>query len=159
MPENPPLFFAAQLDKILEYYQQVIVDLVYSEGLCGDILISEKALSYALVDADKDVVSICARRVDTFTISKVSGILLFRLARSNIVHLPESMLRNKVALSLNQTVALAVVLSKMSGLPINMIDKINPDLLLELQFTLEKRHMNQETLAICIEAIRSAVEK
>lgn len=88
------------------------------------------------------------------SLSKIAGIVAFRLARFAPVNLCGSALESDVALKLNELAALALALRAIMHIDISMVKSSH--VTMELQYTLVRRHMNQETLGLAFEILASA---
>lgn len=117
----------------------------------SDILISKNAISRAFAEAATDLEIMSQRRKpkNGISLSKIAGIVAFRLARFAPINLTGTALENDVALKLNELVALALAMKSIMHMDIDVV--ASPHVTQELQYTLVRRHMNQETLGLAFE--------
>lgn len=85
--------------------------------------------------------------------ARVAGIVTFRLARFAPINLSGAALENDTAQKLNELAALALALKSIMLLDIDKIESVHSTR--ELQYTLVRRHMNQETLGLVFEILAS----
>ena len=119
----------------------------------NDLRISKRALSDALAEAAKDYEILCGRRQNNLgiNVSKLGGIVVFRLSRAAPIHLQGiKPLETPAALEINYLVAIAIGCKFF--LKKNIAD-LSDNVTRELVYTLVRRHMNQETLGIVFDAV------
>ena len=137
----------------VELIEKILPTLMKEDSSFTDknIFVSNKALASAISDIRKDVNIIVFRRCHpNISVGKYAGIIAFRLARANILSVNTPLNENIYALRLNTTVAFAYALR--FGLRID-IAFLPETVSKELQYTIHKRHTNQETLGVCFDAI------
>lgn len=117
----------------------------------SEILISKNAITLAFAEAatDLEIMSLRRKPKNGISPSKIAGIVAFRLARFAPINLTGAALENNVALKLNELVALALAMKSIMHIDIDMVR--SPHVTQELQYTLVRRHMNQETLGLAFE--------
>lgn len=141
-------------NELIAQYAEVVGTLAERIGLAkADVVISGKALSLALSEAKKDLDIMGLRRSpgNGISASKIAGIVAFRLSRFRPVHLAAEAAENETALKLNDLSALAVVMKSVLGKDLSTIASSHASK--ELQYTMARRHMNQETLGLAFELL------
>jgi len=150
---NPPLALDDfGIGELTRQYSSIAVQIAAAVGLkTSDILISRNALSLAFAEAatDLEIMSLRRKPKNGISLSKIAGIVAFRLARFAPINLTGATLENDVALKLNELVALALAMKSIMHFDIDMV--ASPHVTQELQYTLVRRHMNQETLGLAFE--------
>jgi hypothetical protein len=138
--------------EIIETFVLVVTDIAESRGWdIGDISVSRHSMVGAIAEATKDVKAIINRRNHKeISSGKIAGILTFRIARWNPIHLSGDLIENPVALMLNSLAPFAwslkfLLTSDMKHLPENVTK--------EFHYTLQRRHTNQETLGLAYDMI------
>ncbi len=136
--------------------QYVDTTLSLAKGLklpLEEVEISEKSLALALGEAktDLDVMSMRRKPQKGISKAKIAGILTFRLSRFAPINLRGSALENDDAVKINDLAALALALKAVLHLDIGSVSSTNATK--ELQYTLARRHMNQETLGLAFELL------
>lgn len=110
------------------------------------ISISETALAHAFAEAGKDVDAIRMRRnPPSISAAKIAGVVTFRLVRWNPIHLSGELCEEGRALKINFLAAFAfslkhVLNTNLTAFPSSVTQ--------EFQYTLARRHTNQETLGL-----------
>ena len=145
-------------EKIISAFVDVTVRVCRSAKVrLDDVLISKVALATALNEAEKDVYFLKARRNNKKgdSESKIAGAVVFRLCRSAPVHLQGDSIENELALELNNLSALAVGLKIFMHMDVAFLPET---ITRELSYTIVRRHMNQETLGLVFESVKTLLE-
>lgn len=140
--------------QLVEQYKKIVSDIATNAGIStSEIYISSKALTLALAEAKTDLEIMTMRRRPSKGISpaKIAGIITFRLSRFAPINLMGKALENGIALKLNDLVALTLAFKGILGIDIKSIASSHATK--ELQYTLARRHMNQETLGLAFELL------
>lgn len=133
------------------YYLQTVKDLATKGGYSlANLNISERALASALAEASKDIRIMQSRRLpkDGLSPSKIAGIITFRLARWAPVQMLSPLCEDRVALKLNFLAAFAFSARYILKLNLRYFPS---EVTGEFQYTLSRRHTNQETLGMAYE--------
>lgn len=145
------------IKELSQQYGQIALQLAKNASLSNaDVHISNNSLSLAFAEAATDLEIMALRRRPRSGISlpKIAGILTFRLARFAPINLVGAALENDVALKLNELAALALSLKAIMHMDIAEVE--SDQVTRELQYTLARRHMNQETLGLAFEILSKA---
>ncbi|MCK6436731.1 hypothetical protein [Rivihabitans pingtungensis] len=153
-PEQPFEITQADFAEIYTSYCEIVENLVRKspEGI-RDYAINYDAFADALHEIEQDLSIIQFRRLRKaaskgISKGKIAGIHAFRLSRTPIVnfgseqHTPEDK-------SINTVAALALALDTV-GISAT---EIKPAICHEILYNMSKRHVNQETLALVIDAL------
>lgn len=145
------------LTVLLDYYLNVLSDTAdklhipsYSFGY------SESELAAAFREADIDIVAISLRRKPFrkgISISKIAGMIAYRLSRHKIVYLIDKAAEGQSAFLLQDLTALTFVCERV------LYVKPPNSVLVELTYQIARRHANQETLAVCFDLFQQFCEK
>jgi hypothetical protein len=142
------------IGELTRQYGRIVGQISEGAGLRNtEILISNNAVSLAFAEAaaDLEIMSLRRKPKNGISPSKIAGVVAFRLARFAPVNLVGAALENDVAQKLNELAALALALKSIMHID---IDKIaSKHVTMELQYTLVRRHMNQETLGLAFEIL------
>lgn len=145
---------SAACSELIAQYTEVVGTIAGKIGLAkADVVISGKALSLALPEAKKDLDIMGLRRSpgNGISPSKIAGIVAFRLSRFRPVHLAAQAAENEIALKINDLSALVVAMKSVLGKDVGTIASSHASK--ELQYTMARRHMNQETLGLAFELL------
>ncbi len=157
---NKPLLTldAAGIAELTLQYVKIVNQIALGANLhVADIFISSNAISLALAEsaADLEIMALRRRPKGGVSPAKIAGIVAFRLARFAPINLIGSALENDTAQKLNELAALALVLKAIMHIDINKIASKHATS--ELQYTLVRRHTNQETLGLVFEILSEAM--
>ena len=121
----------------------------YGLKLC-DAELSKRELGHALAEIILDIQAMYARRTGSNGLSagKIAGIMAFRLARFEIVHLTGDAIENDSAHLIKPVTAIGLAIAFM--LPKK---QVKDSVLRELCYQLSRRHANQETLGAMFDMI------
>jgi hypothetical protein len=122
--------------------------------------ISRSSLRAACVEMENDIRFLLLRRKDLInalrpSYGKIAGIISYRLARNQIVHLCEgcaSCLEQCAASKLNGMFALRCAWEYIDI----KYGQVNEDIRKELMYSFSSRHVNQETLGLVFDTIQTA---
>ena len=153
--KNIPLTFDHECIQELSWqYVQIALQLALNIKLKKEeIHISNNSLALAFAEAATDLQIMALRRQPKSGISlpKIAGILTFRLARFAPINLIGVALENDIALKLNELTALALSMKAIMHMDISLVE--SDHVTKELQYTLARRHMNQETLGLAFDIL------
>ena len=141
---------------LAKQYVEAVSAISVGAGLSpADISISSHALSLALAESAADIEIMTLRRKPKSGISKskLAGIVAFRLSRFAPIHVCGKSQNHPLSGKINEMAAL--VLAMKSLVHLNIADVRNKHASQELQYTLLRRHMNQETLGLVFEILAS----
>lgn len=146
--------------ELSEQYFDCIQDIVARINTKGDdkipledVMVSDRALSLAFAEAAKDLEIMHIRRRPKSGISsaKIAGVITFRLSRFAPIQLAAKTAENDLALKLNALVPFALAMKAIMHKDITNFDsKVSR----EIQYTLARRHTNQETLGLVYEILQ-----
>ena len=140
--------------QLVEQYKDIASSIAkHAKITQSEIHVSLNALTLALAEAKTDLEIMTMRRRPSkgISLAKIAGIITFRLSRFAPINLTGNALENDVALKLNDLVALTLALKAILGIDIQAISSTHATK--ELQYTLARRHMNQETLGLAFELL------
>lgn len=140
------------ISELTRQYGLIAGQIASAVGLnTSEILVSKSAVSLAFAEAatDLEIMSLRRKPKNGISLSKIAGIVAFRLARFAPINLTGAALENDVALKLNELVALALAMKSIMQFDIDAV--ASPHVTKELQYTLVRRHMNQETLGLAFD--------
>ena len=138
-------------ESIYESYEENFDNLLSDQRLISDIQISNTAFKDAIDDASKDLEFLRQRRLPGgISFGKIAGVIVFRLGRARIIHLPKNLLDNTAGLNLNYFLAVTTGLKDV--LAVNN-DDIPNTIMRELLYCIARRHVNQETLGLNFDLI------
>jgi len=144
---------------ILKTYQKslkIIDRYIKTKDKTNNIIISTEGLNDALNEIILDINILNKRRdYDYLARGKIAGIIIFRLSRWNILNGDNSILVNdRTFLKLN------FILALLTGLAYIQVDytKIENYIRNEIIYTLMRRHVNQETLGIVCDLLRTYIK-
>ena len=159
MQPNPHVLTKKQVSElsiqILKHYRnnvEIILPALHQRE--SSVYISEKALKMALNCSIDDINIFLNRRKPKRFISrgKIAGIILYRLSRNHIIHTSNSeLLKDPIFLGLNSLIAILVALNYIE-ISYKSLPEFNK---LELIYSLNKRHINQETLGLVFDYLCS----
>lgn len=140
-----------------EKYILVLRDIAKSAGWDFSLIsLSNLSLGLAFGEAAKDIEAIKSRRhPDEISAAKIAGVLTFRLVRWTPIHLSGELLENPVALKLNFLTAFAFSLKYILN---TNIRSFPTSVTQEFQYTLARRHTNQETLGMSYDMLQFYVD-
>jgi hypothetical protein len=161
LTDDPPLTLDERgIKDLTEQYLSIARQLARCAGVSpSDMSISMYSLSMAFAEAaaDLEIMSIRRKPKAGISPSKIAGIVAFRLARFAPINILGASSENDSALKLNELAALSLAMR--SILFINIADVKSVHATMELQYTLVRRHMNQETLGLAFEILSTLVMK
>jgi hypothetical protein len=155
LPENSTDGFSLDLNAVgtwYEFYKDILGDLTSKIKDRGGIVVSERAFASAFAEVSKDLKIMSYRRQikkDGISQGKIAAVFIFRLVRWNIISLPLALANDEISLKLNYLAALAFGLN-LIGLDIS---KVPTSINVELAYTVMRRHINQETLGLCLDVL------
>lgn len=155
MPDVVPFELSYKsAQNLAKLYGQTAKEIARRLGLApSDVHISRHALSLALGEAAKDLKIMQIRRQPKSGINpaKIAGVLTFRLSRFSPIQVSGAALENDIALKLNTLSAFA--LSLKAFMKMDITDIRSEHVTRELQYTLARRHTNQETLGLVFDML------
>ena len=145
---------SAILKELSSIYIDIIRNIILrDQNLDSEqVLISTKALSNALAEFAKDIEIMQKRRnKQDFSQAKYAGVIAFRLARWNILHINND---EKDFSVYPYLVALSVAFKYFLHIDIAKVDK---EIIKELIYVSARRHANQEMLGICYDILHKYI--
>lgn len=145
-------------EAIIKAFFDVVAVIASRRGWDTEAIhVSRTALSLALAESAKDIKAMQMRRnPGEISSGKIAGIVTFRLARWNPIHLSGELIEDPTANKLNALVAFALSLKHFLGA--NILD-FPSGVTSEIQYTLLRRHTNQETLGLAFDVLDFHIEK
>lgn len=146
------LYTAATIRRLFLAYSKVVRMVALENRIDVDkCYISRAAIISVFREAKKDCEIFQERRPLGHGLSagKVVGSLVFRLCRTQTVFLHRNIIESRDALQISVTSSLALGL-RLMGIDYGSVDEF---IVRELKYFLAKRHINQEALGICFDAL------
>ncbi|MBF0238120.1 MAG: hypothetical protein HQM12_10465 [SAR324 cluster bacterium] len=141
-----------------EKYLLVLEDIAHSAGWdLSMINLSTLSLGLAFGEAAKDIEAIKSRRQpDEISAAKIAGVITFRLVRWNPIHLSGDLLDHPIALKINFLAAFVFSLKYILN---TNITNFPTSVTQEFQYTLARRHTNQETLGMSYDMLQFYIDQ
>ncbi len=148
-------------EKIISLYIKTLSSfgdkLIKNKADEGCISLSSRALENAVRDITKDLNILSHRRAhNSLSRGKLAGVVTFRMSKWHIISTREPLSEDKAGIKLNDLVALGFAFKYCLHVE---YDKLPPSISREIQYTIARRHTNQETLGICFDVIYEYYKK